>query len=79
MAVGRTTKRILFLGNRRSFVTAEVITMGVSGPRLECPICREKWRIGAELHCVDDRPVGFVHRCHTCGSEWTDEGFLPEN
>ncbi len=46
--------------------------MATSGPVLECPTCGEKWRIKAGLLSVNQRPVGFVHRCQSCGDEWTD-------
>lgn len=50
--------------------------MGKCDPKLACPHCGEKWRIRAELLCVMDRPVGFVHSCESCGSEWTDDGVI---
>jgi transposase-like protein len=47
--------------------------MGTRSPMLECPTCGEKWRIKAGLLNVKQRPVGFIHRCQSCGDEWTDE------
>lgn len=47
--------------------------MATSGPLLECPACGEKWNIKVGLFSVKRRPVGFVHRCQTCGDEWMDE------
>ncbi len=47
--------------------------MGTSGPMLECPTCGEKWRIKVGFLSVEQRPVGFIHRCQRCGDEWKDE------